>query len=704
VYPDGYLSELTVQLVAQGKVAAQTTASITCASSGDSLFGVLSGSPSAFNVLAELDPQVGNALVAQLEPADVPDYAHPLKALDWLVISDIDTGLLSAAQKGALQGWLAGGGRLLVTGGPDWRKTSAGLQDLLPLLPEDTQNLPAPGPGEAATASIASLADLPGELLAASGTLAEGAEVLASRGGLPLVARRSLGSGEVLYLAFDPALEPVKSWDRLPDFYRELLRQPASASAWASGFQDWALASEAVSTLPSLELPSGWLIVGFLGVYAFAIGPANWIILRRLKRRELAWVSIPVLVLLFSGFAFLLGSGMRGARPVLNRLAVVQVWPGVEQAQVDGLLGLFSPARETYQLEIDPHFLAHALPNNFSTAQSNPGLFFRDEQGQTHIPDLRVDVGGIRTLALEGLAPAPLLDYELALELDQHGGTLRGSLTNQSDLAFQDSVLIAPGKTQHIGSLDPFEQREILLNIGLDSKAAFTQGSAPAYQPYPGSPNLLWTELLGTSDYYRDRETYRRYSLLAALIGYGQGTGRQEEGIYLAGWSSGSPIEAGLGEERFRTADTTLYLIALEPAISFSANSRLTLPPGLFAWSILEPGVSGEASPYETYVSPGGFSLSFHPVFALPPGSVGSLSLHLESYGASGRAGIQVELWDFSTGDWDQIEAVEWGTNDIPSPESFVGPGGEIRLRLNNTSSFGPEQLERADFTLTIEP
>jgi hypothetical protein len=163
-----------VKLVAQGKIVAQTTTSITCASSGDWLFGVLSGSPSAFNTLTGIDPPGGNTLVAQLEPEDIPGYAQALKALDLLVISDLDTGLLSASQKEALQGWLAGGGRLLVIGGPDWRKTSAGLLDFIPLLPDGTQTLAEPASAEEYAGSITSLTDLPGDLLVAVGKLAEG--------------------------------------------------------------------------------------------------------------------------------------------------------------------------------------------------------------------------------------------------------------------------------------------------------------------------------------------------------------------------------------------------------------------------------------------------------------------------------------------------------------------------------------------------
>ena len=111
----------------------------------------------------------------------------------------------------------------------------------------------------------------------------------------------------------------------------------------------------------------------------------------------------------------------------------------------------------------------------------------------------------------------------------------------------------------------------------------------------------------------------------------------------------------------------------------------------------------GEASPYNSVVHPGGFSLSFKPLIALQNRPVESLTLRLKGYGATGPAGVSAELWDFDANAWEELPAVQWGETSVPSHENYVGPGGEIRLRLDNKNTIGPVQVERADFLLGIE-
>ena len=60
----------------------------------------------------------------------------------------------------------------------------------------------------------------------------------------------------------------------------------------------------AVSNLPSLALPPiGGLLVLLFG-YIVLIGPINYLVLRRLDRREWAWVTMPVLIVVFTVGAF----------------------------------------------------------------------------------------------------------------------------------------------------------------------------------------------------------------------------------------------------------------------------------------------------------------------------------------------------------------------------------------------------------------
>jgi hypothetical protein len=707
VFPEGYLSEIAVSLTANGQEVTHTTLRVNCITSSDVLYGVLSGDPTPFNFVNQVSPANGKAFVALLDPSGIPDRAQGLKGLDVLFISNIDSGLLSQTQKEAISSWLGGGGRLVVTGGMEWKKTTAGLLDLLPLTPNQTQTLNSPNIGNNQAGAASSPEDLPGGVTVATGAITAGSQVLHSQRDIPLVISKAIGLGQVDYLTFDPSVEPLRSWPGLEDFFRGLLSQSLTGHpSWSSGFQDWGSAANAVSTLPNASLPPAWLVVVFLGAYVITIGPLNYILLRHYKQRELAWISIPVLVILFSSLAFILGRELRGGRAVLNRMAVVQVWPEAKTAQVYGLVGVFSPNRGTYNLEIGEDFLAHAIPgavnSSQNASQSRSEYFLLNDQGHTQVPGLRVDVGGIRSIALEGQTPAPQVSSTLKLKLDKGGAYLQGKVTNLSSLPLRGAVLVAPGKAISLGDLDPNQPRDIQLAIDNTSRAAQIGGKAiTPYMTYQNNGNLLLTSLFGTNNYSQDPDTYRRYLLVSSLTNNsstGLGSGADAT---LVGWSDSSPVPAGIEGKNYTTSDSTVYMISLNPSVSLQGGQYL-LPPGLFTWSILDPGSVGEASPYDTSVNPSGFSVRFKPAIQVPHKSIDSLTLHLKSYGASGQAGIVVQLWNFNTGGWEDLQDPQWGDNSIPSPESYIDSTGEIRLRLDNTRNLGPVQIESADFTLVL--
>ena len=129
-----------------------------------------------------------------------------------------------------------------------------------------------------------------------------------------------------------------------------------------------------------------------------------------------------------------------------------------------------------------------------------------------------------------------------------------------------------------------------------------------------GLPGGSWDAILGTSDYYRDRQTTQRFALLNALTGFGP-IESSEHGMVLAAWSDGSPLAADLGGRDFLSSSTTLYLISLRPQIYSPRQDQpstravhLDRPVSQFRW---------EASPYGAVVNPGGFSLGFKPLISL---------------------------------------------------------------------------------------
>ena len=701
---EGFLSAINV-ILSDGKTDLATASSrVAQAGTDDLIYGVLAGSPSAFNFLSSIKPATGTAHVAQLEVADLPPVGFAWHALDVLVISDVDTGVFSPEQRAALAEWVAAGGRLIVAGGPTWQKTAAGLGALLPLAPSGTQNLP----DTTSLAGFAGAAAPSGPAVAATGTLSPDAVILVSAGALPLVMTRHTGYGQVLYLAVDPAFDPLKNWSGLEGLFRNLLSGAAQRPAWASGLRNWFSARDAINDLPGLQLPSALEILGFLGLYVLAVGPLNYLVLRQLKRRELAWVTVPALVVVFSTGAYLAGYQLRGGQASLHRLAVVQVWPDSTTARVDGLVGVFSPRRTEYDVQFGPGFLARPMP--LDSASAGGSSYTVQQSDGTLIPAVRMEVGAVEPFVVQGQVPAPAFDSNLTLDINASQVTLQGQVINHSAVALKDTVLLAPGSVQRLGDLAAGASANVSLSLSaahailaagnvLPTQTG-SSGPAAANPNVPSNYDSTIDDILGNTYYYNDREEFRRYSLLSSVIDTYSGNVRGN-GVYLVGWSNQSPVVVSLVNKGFQTVDSSLYLISLQPKLNLSTGS-LAIPPGLMTWSSLDPSPSIAPTPYDLYLPQNtGLSLRFNPAPLLPHDKVQGLVMHLLSYGQNGTAAVNIDLWDFTLSDWVRQAPAPWGDINVTNANRFVGPAGEIQVRAYNPTG-QQVSVERLDFTLLV--
>ncbi|MGQ0605139.1 MAG: DUF7408 domain-containing protein [Anaerolineales bacterium] len=715
VAPEGPANTLKIVLRSEGKELQAINARVTALATGSLLYGVLAGSPSAFNQLLQVTPFNGASYVAQLDVADLPAQSFAWQALDVLVLSDVDTGALSAEQRAALASWVTGGGQLLVMGGPAWQKTAAGVQALLPFVPDGTQTLT----DAAQLATFAGVSDVPaGEVIIATGSLAPDAVTLVEADGAPLVAARRLGFGQIVYFAADPAFAPLKGWSGLEALFRRVLAAPLDRPSWAYGMTNWGQAQTAVAALPNLQLPNPLLICGFLGFYLVIVGPLNYLALRLIKRRELAWFTIPVIVTLFSVTAYIIGYFVVGGQAILHQLSIVQVWPNAEQARVDQAVGVFSPRRTTYTVEFAPGFLARQMPN---TGGPVPAALTVEQGDSTQLSGIRTDIASVQGFAAQGFVPAPRFDSNLRIEVNGTVAQLIGEITNQSTLTLKDAVLLAPGGALRLGDFGPGQTQQIsmlLTNVraspapnGTIAPSASGVGTPYGSTYYPGYYDTTIDDIVGNTAYYNDRESYRRYSLLSAAINTytGYSSVGRGSGVYLAGWTEEAPASARILNAGFETENASVYLVALNSVFDFGGGA-ITVPPGLMTWTPLSTGVSGStASPYDTtlYVNDS-FTLRFNPVQTVNYSQVQDLTLSIfgSSYGgASGSTTVTpgVAVWDFSQEAWVELDVPAYGTHTVSEPERFVGPGGEIRARLSNA---GPDSISLTsfEFVLTVEP
>ncbi|MBN1311047.1 MAG: hypothetical protein JXB30_06470 [Anaerolineae bacterium] len=699
---------LQVDLVSGNRIAASQQVQVQSVEQTVLLIGLWSDTPGALASLGKVKSTDGKAAVAMLTEADLPPVAEGWAALDVLVIYDADTGKLTQEQRAALQVWIREGGRLVIVGGASFQRTLSGLVELSPLNATTTAEVSV----EPLSAAVGEPFDnhLKTDVLVAVGELTGNAQVLFAGGEIPLIAWRRLGYGRVDFLTADPGLEPLLSWQAMPLLWMLVLGGGDTRPGWTYGFSsEWELARQAVAAIPGVSLPSVFQLCGFLVVYVILIGPINYLVLWRLKRRELAWVTIPGLVLLFSAIAYLTGFQLRGSQVILHRLAVVQSWEGSESAKVEALLGVWSPRRRGYDIEVEPGYLARPLPRSFGGAlTSATDAVIEGGQG-VMLRQVQVDIGSVQPFVIEGaMSNAPRIESNLTLVPGERGLRLVGDIINSSDVSMTHVSLVLAGGIDaladlpaggivQVDSLFSGDQSIQSFGSGLEPYPAFL-GGYYYYDPF-GPTGSLPAQIADTDSCYdmSPDDGARRCKLISSLL---VNNGRGED-VFLMGWSDEVPLRTNVLNASFEEADIALYIVKLNVDLAGDSQTMDTIPPGLMTWQLLEnPDGYYDPTPYNLYLDPEhAFAFRFQPIALLSVPPIKSLVIHLEGDG-SNRLPL-VEIWNFNTGGWEPIQ-VNWGETRIGNAASYVDANGGVNLRIQTEINYGIS-IARFDVTLLSE-
>ena len=420
---------------------------------GSLAVGVISDEPGALAEFASFEErQVVPVHLVRAKSAALPERAELLQMFDTLFIHAVDTTLWTAAQHAALRGWVANGGRLIVGGD---ERVTRGLADLLPATingaggSSNLQGLSVTGWQLRDKARRLPLLQL---VPAANATV-----ISAGEAGQPLLVQQQYGAGRVMMAAF--GLELLREVGNPADLWTPLLfSQPDQISFWEQARdQGFMLLRESLQ-LPELGFISALGLLGFLGAYILVVGPLNYLLLRHFNRREWAYLTIPLCVLIFSGSAYAWGSIGRGRNVRVNQLAIVRVPQQAEQGQSLTYLSLFSPTRAGYSLEFAQHALVSGLQSSWQGQTSNAEVLYAESSVQ--VPELTIDVGGMSLLSVEQTIAAPKLAAVLRTANNQQQITLR----NLSDQRLTDIVLLrGDGQIQEVDALEPGAERTIAL-------------------------------------------------------------------------------------------------------------------------------------------------------------------------------------------------------------------------------------------------
>ncbi len=484
--------------------------------------------------------------VVTLGPTDLPARVEGWGPLDRLIWQDVAITELTSAQLEALRGWVAGGGRLVLLGGTSGTAAVNGLPDeLLPFRPTATVDM---APVDLAVL-VGALPDGAAPVPSLAGTLTRG-RPLARSGDLVTAASEAYGRGSVTLIGFDPATAWLANSSAGTVLWRGTLPSTGGAQQTnPANLVDDSQLVQALSFLPSLDLPPIDLLIGLVVLYVLLIGPLNYLVLKRLDRREYAWISMPSLVLVFSVASYGLGVSLHGTDTIVNELAIVRGSAGTDVGRAQVYFGVFSPSRRAFDLTIGGPVLVTSPLSEYSQTASQAGLDV--VQGDTpRVRGLEVSVADLRAFRGELSATAPRVDADLHLD----GSTVKGSVTNRSERTLEHPAVVLGASVVRLDDLAPGASAQVSFSI-----SASQLGMSLSESLFGASvPDA--TVATGRSTQVR-RAMIDQLSQVASKFGT---AGLADGGMpLLVAWDSLPLVPVAIGNEHPQQVADTLYLVSL---------------------------------------------------------------------------------------------------------------------------------------------
>lgn len=701
--PPAFGRELQVALVSDDRPIATVKAPFTIHDATQMGIGVIADKPGAIIAGVNLAPgpnQVAPVLV-QLTPGDLPERVEAWGGLDRLIWQDVDSSRLTIAQLAALRRWVAGGGRLVIVGGTSGPSSlSAFPDDLLPYRPTATVDVAASSLVPLTGAIQTGAADVP----ALGGDPGSGRALVMS-GDRVIAADRAYGNGSVTLLGFDPTTPDLAAGSGTKSLWRRLL-PPVSATGTVLG--DDSQMVNAVSQLPSLALPPIGGLIALLGAYILLVGPVNYLILRRLDRREWAWVTMPALIALFAVGAYAFGATLRGSDVLVNEVAIVRGATGTTDGAAQVYVGIFSPSRGTYQVRMPGGALLSAPTAADFGGDASASALDILQGDPSRVRDLAVSFGSLRTIRAESPVPVPLVKTDLGVT----NGRLSGTITNASDVAIERPAVVLGTTVAVLDDLAPGATAKV--------ETALTQ---------VGFGQSLSDRVVGPT-FFSDTSNFTsaqmnlliRHAVVDQLTydpNFGTTNQLAADGAVILGWGRGGPLPVDIEGQKPRVLGNVLYYIPADVAI----HGATTFRGDLMRSSVVDSDAAFVTKdPYSINFGRGTATVAYRPISfdgsiaaseltfgmnwgpdqpittkpkaieplpEIPPRCTDTTAPGCSQQGWDGMP--EVELFDTASASWVRLPHLDIGTRySVAQPARYVDPAsGAVLVRFVNDRGDG---------------
>lgn len=500
--------------------------------------------------------QEGKYLPTYCPPERFPESAIALSGVS-IVILHPGAERLNAEQWNALRQWVALGGVLIAPGGAGALYLQS--PSLRPLLPVEVQQL-TQLPNLPALGAFAKAKPLRQPVSVVRARPVAGT-VLLRQGNLPLIALRPYGLGAVVFLAFHPAEEPLRSYEGINQFWKALLYQlpsrspsrtinaifraqsgedPNSMGRWNSG---------QFSRDIQLKVPDLAIVFLVLTLYFFLVVPINYWVLKRFRALDWAWVTTPLIALVFVGVLARFTSGLYRKPLSADIQSVLLVSAGASEAYSVNSALLFFPRAGLYDLRFDraelveqgtPErtFWSAELVRMLSTLEGDPKIVqdyrVRNLSFQWFRYTRYVDLGGH-------------IEAQLRLQRNKRSWLVKGRIRNRFRFPLKQVVLRVGDEALLVGDLAPGASRTVSQRVRAPKPPA-TSISDPFFSMW-GSGSFDRSDYVGGLEEVFVQTQYAWFRRVS-----------KAPVIYLTAESSEPVLAPDMRDQTRRTARNTLWV------------------------------------------------------------------------------------------------------------------------------------------------
>lgn len=663
--------------------------------------------------------QKRQAVVVALDRDNFPDKNEVMDGFDYILINGYDTSLLGKSQISALESWVETGGILMLGMGMNWQKVYHGLPDTLKLYAVNTTR----------NADIAPILQSFTEKYAADMTLplAQGTlgfeyiplpvsdenfktgepsrwfnnDIIVGDAETPLAIKYGKGRGSILLFTFDLAAEPFASWMGKVQFFENTFKFIRNSEQRfyerSNGFYlKQVYTSNNLQNLANQipedrKPPFAWMFIT-LGIYIVIAGPVLYIILKKLDRRDWAWMCIPALSILFLAGMYLLGFKSRYNTAIVNTASLIEVSPDGNEAIVTSSVGIFNNRRGTLKLEYSD---GNGIRSPFIRNEDRYYSYYGDGAAEQIVAKYTIgepvtyeqyDVMLWTPIVLNAGKTVPF-GADILQNLYLRDGKLAGRISNTSPYNLLDTVVIVGTNILYIGDVLAGDTKEV--DIPLDSENVYER------------PDEFLDGVFGRTYYYNNRDIPSNYAQMmqrrSVIENYLYEVYNQQLGTtkYTLLARNNQTVDYGLTINDREPQKYFQNLIRMESELSFTPGEEVEIPHGIITASMYQEKDIGwqEGSNLLRIAKTG--ELEF--LFILPDKlDVTSFRISIDNYiplyvkynmeanqNINMQTGIlsnvyEYYLYNVKTQSWDIVDAKKIEGD----PSKHIGSGNEIRMKV----------------------